>query len=150
LVGVVDPRYFTQVVENYISNARKYGAPPIVVSAAASPRWLEIAVSDRGAGVPEEFVIQLFEPFSRAGDGSGVHGSGLGLSIVRGLVEAQGGDAWYERNRPTGARFRARFPQNVEGATVVGQRPEDGHVRELRRSPRRVAPPAEAPRAPAV
>lgn len=110
LVAFVDERYFAQIVENYISNARKYGAPPVVVTATASPRWFEVSVADHGDGVPDEFVAQLFEPFTRATDLSGIHGSGLGLSIVHGLVEAQGGDAWYERNRPRGACFKARFP----------------------------------------
>jgi signal transduction histidine kinase len=116
VVWSLDKRYFTQVVENYISNARKYGSPPIVVSATASPRWLELTVADRGRGVPDEFVPQLFEPFRRGLEQPGVHGSGLGLSIVRGIVEALGGDAWYERNRPNGACFKARFPQTAIAA----------------------------------
>jgi signal transduction histidine kinase len=115
LVAFVDERYFAQIVENYIANARKYGSPPVVVTATASPRWLEVSVADQGEGVPEEFVPQLFEPFTRGTEAPGVHGAGLGLSIVRGLVEAQGGDAWYERNRPRGACFKARFPVTADG-----------------------------------
>jgi len=45
----------------------------------------------------------LFEKFSRGADGA--HGAGLGLAIVRGLVEAFGGRVWYEPGQPTGARF---------------------------------------------
>jgi signal transduction histidine kinase len=121
LTACVDARYFSQIVENYISNARKYGAPPVTVTASASPRWFEITVTDGGPGVPDEFVPQLFEPFRRADDVAGVHGSGLGLSIVRGLVEAQGGDAWYERNRPNGASFKARFPHTYGAAPIDGR-----------------------------
>jgi signal transduction histidine kinase len=116
LVAVVDERYLAQIVENYLSNARKYGAPPITVAATDTPLWVEISVTDCGAGVPDAFLPQLFEPFARAVDDPRIHGSGLGLSIVRGLVEAQGGDAWYERGRQAGACFKVRFPQQPRRA----------------------------------
>lgn len=109
---LADDVHLTQILVNFVGNALKYGGPPIEIEVAADGQWADLAVCDHGAGVPQEFEGQLFEPFARARhDASAPHGSGLGLSIVRGLVEAQGGIAWYEPNEPAGARFTARLPR---------------------------------------
>jgi signal transduction histidine kinase len=78
-------------------------------------RWVDVAVADEGAGVPMEFVPLLFERFTQApGTSSDLRsGAGLGLSIVSGLVTAQGGSLWYEPNEPRGARFTVRLPRST-------------------------------------
>ena len=63
-------------------------------------------MSDAGAGVPSRFVPQLFEPYTRA-EGTGVHGTGLGLSVVRDLVQRHGGSVGYD---PDGNAFVVRLP----------------------------------------
>lgn len=112
-VALADRDHLHQIVVNYLTNARKYGAAPVEVVVDERPEWVEICVADRGDGVPEEFVPRLFETFARATPqpGRDAEGTGLGLSIVRQLAHAQGGEAWYEPNSPSGAQFKARLPR---------------------------------------
>jgi signal transduction histidine kinase/tetratricopeptide (TPR) repeat protein len=107
-----DADHLHQILTNYLDNARKYGGPPIRVTAAVDGPDVVVAVTDGGLGVPEEFVPRLFDKFAQASTGRRrrASGTGLGLSIVRGLAKANGGDAWYEPNEPTGARFCVRLP----------------------------------------
>jgi signal transduction histidine kinase len=102
----------SQILVNFLTNARKYGAPPIVVRAREEGGWGVIAVEDDGPGVPEEFAPRLFDKFSQASEGPTrtAEGTGLGLAIVRQLARAQGGEAWYEPHHPRGARFLVRLP----------------------------------------
>lgn len=73
-------------------------------------RWVDIRVRDRGEGVPTEFVPRLFARFARGPTAEAKPGTGLGLSIVRGPAQANGGDAWYELNKPSGSCFVVRLP----------------------------------------
>ncbi len=116
-VAAVDPGHLEQIVLNMVTNAEKYGAPPIEVEAAPDGDRIEVAVVDAGDGVPESFVPQLFERFSQASSGESrvSRGTGLGLAIVRGLAEANGGSARYER-----ADSRTRFV-----VTLPAGRPAD-------------------------
>ena len=100
---VADPARLDQVLVNLLTNAYRYGGRHVRVEASRKPEGVLATVSDDGAGVPDELVGSLFEKFSRGADGA--HGAGLGLAIVRGLVEAFGGRVWYEPGQPTGARF---------------------------------------------
>lgn len=103
-VGVsADSDHLKQILVNYVSNALKYGADPIEIQAVEVDEWVHVRVCDSGEGVPESFVHSLFQPFSRNHDTNS--GTGLGLNIVQGLAEAQGGKAWYEPNDPHGACF---------------------------------------------
>lgn len=117
-VVLADEGHLQQLLINFLSNARKYGRPPIEIDASRSDAWLDISVADHGAGVPEEFVPHLFDSFARAAATQDISGTGLGLTIVRGLVEAQGGSVWYEPNEPEGARFRLRLPLQHDQSRV--------------------------------
>lgn len=101
-----DPLRLQQVLANLLGNARKYGAEPVSLDARAEGAEVVIAVSDAGAGVPAAFVPRLFEAYARA-EGTGVHGTGLGLSVVRDLVDRQGGAVTYDAGRN---RFEVRLP----------------------------------------
>jgi PAS domain S-box-containing protein len=108
-----DPDHLRQMLTNLVTNAFKYGAPPVQVEIRDEGDSVEILVRDQGQGVPRDFVPDLFESFSRAESASArreAGGTGLGLSIVRGLARAQGGDVWYEQNHPKGACFGIRLP----------------------------------------
>lgn len=107
-----DPDHLQQMLTNYYDNARKYGAAPLRIEAVRAGDDVVIAVCDRGAGVPEDFVPRLFGKFAQASTGSRREGTGtgLGLSIVRGLARAAGGDAWYEPGPVGGSRFCVRLP----------------------------------------
>ena len=90
-----DATRLSQVMDNLLSNAAKYSPPdtPITVLTYLESGWARIAVVDRGVGVAAEHLPRLFERFYRvpAGDATAPRGFGLGLSIVRDLVEAHGG-----------------------------------------------------------
>jgi PAS domain S-box-containing protein len=93
------PAHVRLVLSNLVLNAMKYGAPPITVSAApAADRMVEIRVTDRGEGVPEQFRPLLFDRGSRAeaGPAPGNPGTGLGLYIVSRLTTANGGSVHHE------------------------------------------------------
>jgi PAS domain S-box-containing protein len=109
LRAMADPDHLEQIVINYVTNGLKYGRIPIRVEAERHDPWVDVSVTDRGDGVPPDFVPRLFEKFAQAGRIRSGAGTGLGLSIVRGLARAQGGDAWYEPADP-GARFCVRLP----------------------------------------
>jgi signal transduction histidine kinase len=85
------------VTQNLVSNALAYGDPPVRIAAERRGELVEMVVQDAGPGVPEELVPSLFGRF--------VRGAGLGLFIVRHLVEANGGSVRYERAEPRGARL---------------------------------------------
>ncbi|GAA4670646.1 sensor histidine kinase [Nocardioides nanhaiensis] len=108
---LADPLRLEQMVANLVHNAVKYGAPPIEVQVRGSHRsgHLEIAVLDRGGGVPEAFHSRLFSEFARA-DGVTAAGTGLGLYVVRTLAEAQDGAVAYAPREGGGAEFTITLP----------------------------------------
>jgi two-component system sensor histidine kinase KdpD len=93
---LVDEVYLGQVLANLLDNAAKYAGPddPIAISTAVrGDGTIRVTVEDGGPGVPPEALPRLFEKFYRVprpGEGSR-RGTGIGLSVVRGLVEAMGG-----------------------------------------------------------
>jgi two-component system sensor histidine kinase KdpD len=82
-----------QVLTNLLDNAAKYSPPtaPITISAQQVGMDIEIAVADRGIGIPEAERERIFDKFHRAEYADSVTGTGLGLSISKGLAEAHGG-----------------------------------------------------------
>lgn len=109
LCVVADRVRVEQMLGNLVSNALKYGSPPVTVSAAASGREAVVRVADRGPGVAEDFRPRLFQQFSRA-HGLRASGTGLGLYVVQSLAQAQGGRAWYEPNPGGGSCFCFSLP----------------------------------------
>jgi signal transduction histidine kinase len=112
LEAVTDPDAFDRIVSNLITNAFRYGAPPVKISAEQRDRHFRVAVEDRGRGVNPEFVPQMFDRFSRGEESStGIsQGAGLGLSIAESFAHAQGGDLLYSAAVPSGARFELVLP----------------------------------------
>ena len=98
LVALADTERLRQMIDNYLTNAVKYGRPPFRIAAEPAGELVRVEVTNAGDPVPEEFVPRLFDTFTRApgAERSSVKGTGLGLSVVRSLAHAQGGDAWYE------------------------------------------------------
>jgi two-component system, OmpR family, sensor histidine kinase KdpD len=99
----VDLTLFSQVFVNLLDNALKYSRPdtPIEISATHTNESLQITVADRGIGIPENELPRIFDKFYRASTVMGQSGSGLGLSICQGIVEAHNGKIWAQ-NRPQG------------------------------------------------
>lgn len=103
-----DPRRTVQVLVNLLSNASKYGpdGAEIVVGATAGDDWVRVAVADRGPSIPLEQREEVFRRFVHPswGDGRAQHGAGLGLSVVKAIVEAHGGQVGVD-DRPGGGSF---------------------------------------------
>jgi len=107
VVVLVDPGHLQQMLVNLVTNAAKYGRPPVVVAACeAGDGAIEVRVRDAGEGVPPAFVERLFERYTRAaGSDERAPGHGLGLFIVRRLAEANGGRVHYEPGDDGGSCF---------------------------------------------
>jgi len=117
---LADPLRLEQMLGNLLSNAHKYGRPPIVLrtrSSAEHPDLLCIEVEDAGTGVPAEFQTQLFREFSRA-SGTAAAGTGLGLHVVRTLAQAQGGSISYAPAPDGGAVFTLTLPAEKAAASA--------------------------------
>jgi two-component system phosphate regulon sensor histidine kinase PhoR len=125
----LDPQAFRQVLVNLLDNAIKYGPPgqEILVGTSGSEvdeGHIQLWVDDEGPGVPHEERSSIFEPFIRLDRDRnvGIAGSGLGLAVVRHIVEQHGGRIWVERsNRGSGSRFTVELPTTVtaSGANVA-------------------------------
>lgn len=111
LEAVVDPNAFDRILSNLVTNALRYGRAPIRISAERENGRLQVAVEDRGEGVPSEFVPKLFERFSRSDPSRRrASGTGLGLAIAHSYAEAHEGELRYRHARPHGARFELVLP----------------------------------------
>jgi PAS domain S-box-containing protein len=113
--GLADPAQLQLILGNLLTNATKYGRPPIEVTVVNSGEQVVIRVADHGEGVPPDFVPHLFDRFARAGSGiaTTTAGTGLGLYLVRQLAQAGGLDVTYEPNRPQGAVFTLTVPRTA-------------------------------------
>jgi len=112
LMVEADPDHVRQILVNFVGNALKYGQPPVSIVGRHLTDHLEMRVTDAGPGVPPDFVPLLFHRFTQASRGDSRHasGSGLGLSIVKGLAEAMGGSVRYEAVDPQGSSFVLTLP----------------------------------------
>ena len=116
---MADQRRIVQVLSNLLANAARYSpdGSPVLVTAAREGVHVGISVSDQGKGIQPELLPELFRKYSRA---SGVDGSGLGLVICKGIVEAHGGRILAESEGPgLGARFTFTLPVVEQAATSV-------------------------------
>jgi PAS domain S-box-containing protein len=116
-----DGARLSQVITNLLSNAIKFSPPggAVTVSVSADPTSAQaiLKVSDAGAGIDSVLIERLFEPFMQGDDtldrNSG--GLGLGLALVKGLVELHGGEVnAYSAGRNQGAEFTVRLPLQAE------------------------------------
>jgi PAS domain S-box-containing protein len=104
-----DPRRTVQVLVNLLSNASKYGPDEgeILISAVSHREYVRIAVADRGPGIPAAQHQEVFHRFTHLGtrNHEAQYGVGLGLSVVKAVVEAHGGHAGVEDRPGGGAIF---------------------------------------------
>lgn len=90
-VLLADAQAMDHVISNLLVNAYRYGGSEITLEARGDNGCMVLTVSDDGPGVAKELVPRLFEPFTRGKTASSMGGSGLGLALVKSLVEATGG-----------------------------------------------------------
>jgi two-component system sensor histidine kinase KdpD len=108
-----------QVLSNLVENATKYApaGTQIGVTVRRANGEVQVAVEDRGPGIPAASLPHLFDPFYRVADGTPrPAGFGLGLAVAKGLVEAHGGQIWAENRPGGGARFAFTLPVAEAGA----------------------------------
>lgn len=109
---LADPRQLRQMLLNVLGNAAKFGREGgrVEIAIAAGPEGVAITVADDGAGIDLPDPNALFEPFARGAGTSGIEGTGLGLPIVKGFAEANGGTARIESAPGKGTKVILRFP----------------------------------------
>lgn len=111
----IDKNKIEQVLNNLISNAAKYSFPntKIFVSLSRAENELIIKVKDEGQGIPEDEIVKLFKPFQRTSvkATNDEESTGLGLFIVKKIVEAHGGKIWCESKVGVGATFTFTIPK---------------------------------------
>jgi signal transduction histidine kinase len=130
---MADPAALGSAVRNIIDNAVKYGGASnwigIKAQAQVSDHALrvEITIADRGMGISDSDLPHIFEPFyrGRAVVAAQVHGNGLGLSLVKNIVEAHGGTVRVSSVQGQGSAFSLSLPainveRNVDRAPNVG------------------------------
>ncbi|WP_170245615.1 HAMP domain-containing sensor histidine kinase [Fodinibius salinus] len=103
------------VLVNLISNAVRYTPPggQIVLKAADEPRAIRFSVTDNGKGIPEEYLGKIFQKYFQVyGDKNDNGGSGLGLSIAKEFINAQGGEIGVESELGKGSTFYFTLPKN--------------------------------------
>lgn len=109
LFVLADRQRLNQVLLNLLSNAVKYnraGGRVTVSCARPAAGRLRMVITDTGAGIPRQKLQLLFRPFERLGaETSGVEGTGLGLTLARGLAEAMGGTLGVESDVDKGSSF---------------------------------------------
>lgn len=110
-----DERAFTQIMLNLLANAIKFSPDGGVVRVAARPdgdRAVLVSVADSGPGIPKDQLARVLEPFEQSGAGQ-AHaqaGSGLGLALVKALIELHGGTIRLESEVGRGTSAILRFP----------------------------------------
>ena len=114
--GDLDPARLAQVVENLVLNALKYGAPGgiVQVTTTSDAASLVLQVHNDGAPIPPEKVPAIFEPLQRGADESQSNPDrsiGMGLYIVKHLVDAHGGTTSVESTAEHGTTFTLRLPR---------------------------------------
>ena len=112
IVGAWDRLRLEQALTNLLANAIKYGAgkPIQVVRPPARQRRSSLEVRDHGPGIPEPELGRIFERFERATSIRHYGGLGLGLYLIRAIVDAHGGSVTAENAADGGARFEVTLP----------------------------------------
>lgn len=110
----LDYMYIDQVVTNLLENATRYTptGSAIDIEMLSRRECVEVRIADRGPGIPRNEYERIFDKFYRVFGGT-PGGSGLGLTVCKGLIEAHGGRIWVEPRNEGGAVFCFTLPQNT-------------------------------------
>jgi signal transduction histidine kinase len=119
----VDPSRMQQALANLIDNAVKYTPEGGSISVACAPvgRLIEVEVKDNGIGIPPEEQTRIWDRLYRGDKSRGQRGLGLGLSVVKAVVHAHGGQVTVRSIRGSGSEFTVRLPAGEPIETVVSE-----------------------------
>jgi PAS domain S-box-containing protein len=125
-IVVGDRDRLVQVVSNLVNNAVKYSPDggTVTLSSRSEGGFALVSVSDTGVGIPPEEISHVFERFRRVRSGAAqsIPGTGLGLTIVKQIVEMHGGKIWVESAVGHGSAFHFTLPLVAENATSLQRR----------------------------
>jgi hypothetical protein len=124
MVVLADPMRVTQVMDNLVSNAIRYGGSHIRVRAERSGAHINLTVSDDGPGIPHELLDTLFKAYVHGPTSHALGGSGLGLAIVHELCQAMGATIAYDDADGT-PTFTVTFPALPTTSAVLPREPAD-------------------------
>jgi len=121
---VGDPKLLYQVFNNLVSNALKYSPKEaaVLVSAEIQEEQAVVRVEDRGLGVPEADRDHLFERYYRGSNVAGIVGSGIGLYLVKTVIDLHHGDVSLESEEGKGSRFVVKIPGVLPSPSTAPQR----------------------------
>ena len=110
-----DRHRLLQVFENLIGNAVKFSEREARITVGATAREADVVfwVRDTGGGIAPEDLPHVFDRFWQARSKSARHGAGLGLPIVKGIVESHGGRIWVESTQGRGTTFFFTMPRDL-------------------------------------
>jgi PAS domain S-box-containing protein len=124
VLGCWDGSRVEQIVINLLTNAIKFGeGRPIEMTVAAEGGTARLTVEDSGIGISEELQSRVFERFARGVSARHYGGLGLGLYVVRTIVEAHGGRVFVESASGQGTRFTVELPQSLPQSDQVAPAP---------------------------
>jgi two-component system sensor histidine kinase KdpD len=117
-----DPGLIEQVFANILDNAVKFSGreKTIRISVTIMDEGVLVYIRDHGAGLPKKELSKIFEKFYRSDNVAGISGSGLGLSICKGIIQAHGGRIWAEASLPHGLTIQFTLPVRKEQAHDSG------------------------------
>jgi signal transduction histidine kinase len=114
VVGHWDKSRVDQVITNLLSNAIKFGlGKPIKLNVQQHQGWATVSVTDHGMGIPQEAQDRIFKPFERGVSARHYGGLGLGLHIVKTVVEGMGGRVKLHSAPRAGSTFTVELPQGT-------------------------------------
>lgn len=113
---VADRGGLEQVFTNLLSNAVKYspGSSEIQVRAWDDERQIHVSVRDHGVGIDEDDLPKMFERYFRARTSTGIAGTGIGLNLVKQIIELHGGKVVVQSKRGEGSTFIVSLPNTAQ------------------------------------
>jgi signal transduction histidine kinase len=117
-----DPKLLHQAFSNLLSNAIKYspGGSRVELGVHTDPDHVFVSVDDQGIGIPAADLAQIFERYARGSNVSGIVGTGIGLYLVKMVVDLHDGRIAVESTEGHGSRFTVRLPLHGAQSATPG------------------------------
>lgn len=123
IIALIDPTLMRQVLHNLIVNAIHYSGDEISIQLKERPEDYEISIKDKGIGIPENIQERIFEKFFRADNAQKItsSGSGLGLYLVKMIMDVSGGKIWFRSKIGQGTTFFITIPKKGMKKEIGGK-----------------------------